>query len=120
MAMLGKFFSASTYAVIQLYSSEMFPTSIRNSCMGTCSMIARLGPIAAPMVNNLVRCCFFNFVNLLSFFNIQGDRNWKSLPFLIFGISGVFAALSTLVLPETKDRDLPQNISETEKLFKIK
>ena len=59
MAMLGKFFSASTYAVIQLYSSEMFPTSIRNSCMGTCSMIARLGPIAAPMVNNLVSNSIF-------------------------------------------------------------
>jgi hypothetical protein len=54
MAMLGKFFVSSTYALIQLYSTEIFPTSIRNSCMGACSMIARLGPIAAPMITGLV------------------------------------------------------------------
>ena len=54
LAMLGKFFVSSTYALIQLYSSEMFPTSIRNSLMGACSMMARLGPIAAPLINGLV------------------------------------------------------------------
>lgn len=85
MAMLGKFFSAATYAVVQLYSSEIFPTSVRNSCMGgknllycftmhivkynlniiiVCSMIARLGPIAAPMVNGLVLIKIFFFLKL--------------------------------------------------------
>jgi hypothetical protein len=43
MAMVGKFFASAAYAIIYMYSTEMFPTSIRNSCMGACSMMARVG-----------------------------------------------------------------------------
>lgn len=43
MAMIGKFFVAAAYAIIYIYSSEIFPTSIRNTCMGCCSMMARIG-----------------------------------------------------------------------------
>ena len=35
LAMIGKFCAAGSYAIIYLYSSELFPTSIRNSCMGS-------------------------------------------------------------------------------------
>ena len=35
LAMIGKFCVSGSYAIIYLYSSELFPTSIRNSCMGS-------------------------------------------------------------------------------------
>ena len=54
MAMVGKFFASAAYATIYMYSSEMFPTSIRNSCMGACSMMARVGSMVAPQINSLV------------------------------------------------------------------
>jgi hypothetical protein len=34
LAMIGKFAVSITYAVIHLYSSEIFPTTIRGSCQG--------------------------------------------------------------------------------------
>jgi Na+/melibiose symporter-like transporter len=54
-AMMGKFFVASSYAIIYLFSSELFPTSVRNSCIGLCSMMARVGSMTAPLINALVR-----------------------------------------------------------------
>jgi hypothetical protein len=45
--MVGKFCASASYAIIYLYSSELFPTSVRNSGMGTCSMMARVGAIVS-------------------------------------------------------------------------
>ncbi len=36
-----KFFAAGSYAIIYIYANELFPTGIRNTGMGICSMIAR-------------------------------------------------------------------------------
>ncbi len=102
MAMIGKFFASAAYATIYMYSSEMFPTSIRNSCMGACSMMARIGSMVAPQINNL------------------SDTTWKSLPYLIFGISGIIGAFSSLVFSETLNRNMPQNIEEAEDLSAFK
>jgi MFS transporter, OCT family, solute carrier family 22 (organic cation transporter), member 4/5 len=54
MATIGKFFASSSYAICCLFAIELFPTSIRNSCIGVCSMIARLGTITVPFINSLV------------------------------------------------------------------
>lgn len=54
LAMLGKFCVSASYAILRLYSNEIFPTSIRSSCMGACSMVSRLGVIIAPLVISLV------------------------------------------------------------------
>jgi MFS family permease len=54
MATVGKYFVGCSYALIYLYSSETFPTSVRNSCLGACSTMARVGSIVAPLINSLV------------------------------------------------------------------
>lgn len=54
MATIGKLFASAAYAIICLYSIELFPTSIRNSCMGLCNMMARFGSMVAPYINSLV------------------------------------------------------------------
>lgn len=95
LAMFGKFCASGSYAIIYLYSSELFPTSIRNSLMGSCSMMARVGSMMAPLVLDM------------------GD--WTDLPFLIFGVSGVIGAISAVILPETLNRPLPECIKDCEK-----
>jgi MFS transporter, OCT family, solute carrier family 22 (organic cation transporter), member 4/5 len=53
--MFGKFCASMSYAIIYLFSSELFPTSIRNTGMGCCSMVARIGSMTAPFIIGLVR-----------------------------------------------------------------
>jgi len=36
-----KFFAAGSYTIIYIYANELFPTGIRNTGMGICSMVAR-------------------------------------------------------------------------------
>jgi MFS transporter, OCT family, solute carrier family 22 (organic cation transporter), member 4/5 len=45
---------------------------------------------------------------------LKGDLGWKNLPFLIFGISGIAVGLTTVILPETLGKNLPNTIDEAE------
>lgn len=53
--MVGKMFNAAAYAAIYMYAAELFPTVIRNSCMGISSVCARIGGIIADYVILAVR-----------------------------------------------------------------
>ena len=100
--MVGKFCASASYAIIYLYSSELFPTSVRNSGMGTCSMMARVGAIVAPLILSM------------------GDSlNSTSFPFLVFGISGILGAASAVLLPETLNKNLPETVVEAERVNKF-
>jgi len=52
--MIGKFCVTCTYAMIYVYSSELYPTVARNIGVGSSSMVARVGSILAPFVKELV------------------------------------------------------------------
>ena len=52
--MFGKFCASMSYAIIYLFSSELFPTSVRNTGMGCCSCIARIGSMTAPLIIGIV------------------------------------------------------------------
>lgn len=67
MAMVGKFCIAAAYATIYMYSSEMFPTSIRNSCMGACSMWARVGSMVCLFLKYLFQI-YSQITNIFSLF----------------------------------------------------
>ncbi|XP_018564339.1 organic cation transporter protein-like isoform X2 [Anoplophora glabripennis] len=53
--MIGKFGSTATFAIIYQLTSEMFPTTTRQSYMGACSTFGRLGVMVAPQMPLLVR-----------------------------------------------------------------
>ena len=40
-----------TWKINHLYSTELFPTSVRNMARGVCNMAARLGGVVAPSVS---------------------------------------------------------------------
>ena len=54
LALIGKCGIAGAFAIIWLYSSEIFPTVMRNSALGTSSVCARIGGIVSPYIANLV------------------------------------------------------------------
>ena len=53
-AMCGKFGIGSAFAVIWLYSMELFPTPVRSIGTGYSSAFARLGAVVAPQIGLLV------------------------------------------------------------------
>ncbi|CAF0776174.1 unnamed protein product [Adineta steineri] len=95
---LLKFLAAGSYAIIYIYSNELFPTGVRNTGMGICSMVARIGAIVGTTSNDML------------------TRLWINFPTVLFGILCFVAAFLILMLPETLNRTLPQTIEDTEQM----
>jgi len=54
LAMLGKFGISAAFAIIYVWSAELFPTVVRNAGMGASSSFARVGGMVAPYIADLV------------------------------------------------------------------
>ncbi|XP_074038895.1 solute carrier family 22 member 13-like isoform X2 [Leptinotarsa decemlineata] len=85
------------FPTIYIWSGELFPTPIRNSGMGICSMSGRVGSMIAPFVAD-----------------IQSGKGWMS-PF-IFGVVPLIGAALCYFLPETLNCQLPKSIEDVENL----
>ncbi|XP_054712610.1 organic cation transporter protein-like [Uloborus diversus] len=96
--LFGKFCATGTLTILYLYTSELFPTVVRNVAVGTCSMLGRVGSIAAPFVREL------------------GIATHPSVPNILYFVLAVSSGLSTLLLPETKGCKIPDSIEEGEHL----
>lgn len=86
----------SGFAMIYVYTSELFPTSLRSRGLGICSVFSRVGAALAPMVVDLDRSL--------------GHR-W--LPMALCGAVQLISCFGGLFVPETKNRplsDTPQEL----------
>ena len=65
--MVGKLGAAAAFAVIYVFSAELYPTIVRNAGMGASSCCARIGGMVAPYIADLVSILFqfFLFSSLL-------------------------------------------------------
>ncbi|KAK7107669.1 organic cation transporter protein-like [Littorina saxatilis] len=98
VAMVGKLGSSMGFILVYIYSSELFPTTVRSAGMGASSAFARLGSILASYVQQ---------------WSLQmGGNLGKSLPLLVFGAFSLVAGLLTFVLPETLHKDLPDTVED--------
>lgn len=52
--LVGKFAITASFSILYIYTTEIFPTGMRNSMMNSCSMIGRLGSMLAPQTPLLV------------------------------------------------------------------
>ncbi|XP_018332150.1 organic cation transporter protein isoform X2 [Agrilus planipennis] len=99
LAMIGKLAITSSYGTIYVFSTEQFPTVIRNVGLGAGSTSARIGSVFAPLIN---------FTSVA----------WKPLPMVIFGCMALIGGCLSLVLPETLNRKLPETIEDGENFGK--
>jgi len=101
LVLAGKFCASSAFNITYMYTAELFPTNIRNSAIGICSTIARLGGIAAPWV--------------AVYLPDQG-----SLPdyvaYCVFGGLAVVGGMLALLLPDTIGFPLPDTFQDLEEI----
>ncbi|XP_071356434.1 solute carrier family 22 member 13 isoform X2 [Trachinotus anak] len=95
LAMVGKFGITASFAVIYVYTAEIFPTVLRQTGIGVSCMFARVGGVLAPVINML-------------------HNHSPTTPLVIFGTSPLLGAVLALALPETADRPLPDTVEDVE------
>ncbi|XP_068189109.1 solute carrier family 22 member 6-B [Antennarius striatus] len=95
LAIVGKFGITASFAVIYVYTAELFPTVLRQTGIGVSCMFARLGGMLAPIINMV-------------------HNHSPATPLLIFGSSPLLGAALALLLPETADRPLPDTVEDAE------
>ncbi|XP_048852019.1 solute carrier family 22 member 5-like [Brienomyrus brachyistius] len=98
LVMVGKGGITAAYCFIYIYSTEMFPTVLRNTGMGAISTATRVGTILSPYIAYI------------------GDYN-KVAPYILMGSVTVSVAFLSLLLPETKDSELPELISQVKPIM---
>ncbi|OWF45912.1 organic cation transporter protein-like [Mizuhopecten yessoensis] len=98
LAMLGKFGATAAFNTIYFYSAELFPTVVRNAGMGASSCAARAGGIVAPYIADSAA--------------LIGGMVGKVFPLGLFGVLAILAGLSSLYLPETLNKALPETIED--------
>jgi len=97
MAILGKMGVGMAFDTGYVWTSEMFPTVIRNSALATCSSFARLGAIIAPLV-------------------VFMDTYRPGMSIIVYGVMAMIGGILSLWLqPETKScSSLPDTLEEGE------
>ncbi|KAM6225249.1 organic cation/carnitine transporter 2 isoform 2-T2 [Rhynchocyon petersi] len=101
LVMVGKFGITAAFAMVYVYTAELYPTVVRNMGMGVSSTASRLGSILSPY-----------FVYLGAY-----DR---FLPYILMGSLTVLTAILTLFLPESFRTPLPDTIDQMLRVKGIK
>ncbi|GJQ86218.1 hypothetical protein Trydic_g8919 [Trypoxylus dichotomus] len=91
--LLGKFGATAAFTILYVISSEIFPTPLRVSLMGVCSMFGRIGSMVSPQMPLL-------------------SALWTPLPLVLFSGMSAIAGFLTLLFPETLNTKLPDTIEE--------
>ncbi|XP_035522572.1 solute carrier family 22 member 4 [Morone saxatilis] len=92
LEMMGKFAVTTAFAIVYAYTAELYPTVLRNTAVGACSMASRIGSIIAPY-----------FIYLRSYS--------VSLPYILMGSLTAMSGLLSLLLPESYGMPLPDTIT---------
>lgn len=94
MALIGRFCISAVFSVIILHTSELFPTTNRNSAIGTSLAVSQFGTVAAPYI-----------------VDILGTYGWY-IPSTICGCLAIFSCILSLLLPETRDRPMMETVND--------
>ncbi|XP_035388418.1 solute carrier family 22 member 7 [Electrophorus electricus] len=95
IGVLGKGFASISFGTLVLYSSELYPTVIRQNGMGYNSFMGRMGVAIVPLILLL-------------------DDMWGQLSQVILCAIALFAGLIVCLLPETQGRCLPETLEDVE------
>ncbi|XP_033124964.1 organic cation transporter protein-like [Anneissia japonica] len=101
VAFIGKCCITVTFALVWVYTSEIYPTVIRNIGLGECSTMARIGGMCAPYI-------------------MYTGRSITWIPMVLFATLSLFSGLVALLLSETLNRPLPETIKDGEDFKNVK
>ncbi|CAK9816999.1 Solute carrier family 22 member 21 [Anthophora plagiata] len=96
----GKWCITMSFSTIYIYTAELFPTNLRHSLLGICSMTGRMGSILSPQTPLLAQIM-------------------PALPLILFGCMAMSAGLLSLFFPETLGTKLPDTVWEAENIGKV-
>ncbi|XP_077361572.1 solute carrier family 22 member 4-like [Festucalex cinctus] len=101
LEMVGKYAITTGFGLMFAYTTELYPTALRNTATGICNTVARLGSCITPYLLEL--------------------RSYSPfLPYIILGSLAALAAFATVLLPESFGRPLPESIQQIRKRESIK
>ena len=103
LTLSAKFCVSAAFNVTFMYTAELYPTSIRNTAIGICSTVARVGGGLAPIIGR--------FLIDLGYFP-------EYVPLCLFGGFGVLGGLCALLLPEPVGFKLPNTFEDIEEIKK--
>jgi len=112
---VGKMGISSSFVVLPLLASELYPTVVRGLGMSFSSVVAMVGPIVIPMINHMVSEDSGIFLPSHKYhpFSLQGQQ-MLVLPLIVMGALLILGGFASLLLPETRNRNLPQTLDEGE------
>ncbi|KAG5319800.1 ORCT protein, partial [Acromyrmex heyeri] len=98
MLLFGKVTVMSTLSIVYLYTVEIFPTVIRGRCLGLCVMSAKIGSLS------ILHLLLLRHVSL-------------PIPLLIIGILCLVSGVLVLILPETLNKILPDQVMDMKNII---
>ncbi|VDO98409.1 unnamed protein product [Soboliphyme baturini] len=101
LVVTAKSLVAGVYAIIYIFSPELFPTMIRSTAMGCCSMVARFGAVSA------------------SYFSMWLADDYPIIVTLIYSAVAITAAMLIVLLPETSGKPLPETIEDARNMTRL-
>jgi len=81
-ASIGKAMASAAFNSAYMFTSQLYPTSVRNTLMSVISCSSRIGSLISPQIN-MLRTLF-----------------WAPLPYLIFSGASLIACVFTFFLPD--------------------
>ncbi|XP_040140136.1 organic anion transporter 3 isoform X2 [Ictidomys tridecemlineatus] len=95
LAVFGKGCLSGSFSCLFLYTSELYPTVVRQTGMGINNLWARVGSMLAPLVK------------------ITGEVK-PFIPNVIYGTMAILGGSAAFFLPETLNRPLPETIEDVQ------
>ncbi|XP_034044029.1 solute carrier family 22 member 7-like [Thalassophryne amazonica] len=95
VAITAKAMSESAFTIMYLFTTELYPTVVRQNGLGYTSFLARMGVSISPLVMLL-------------------EDLWHHLPALTYSVVAIGSGLVASLLPETLNSQLPQFIEDIE------
>ncbi|XP_063068042.1 solute carrier family 22 member 7-like [Engraulis encrasicolus] len=97
VAVLGKGVSEASFTTAHLYTTELYPTVLRQNGVGYTNFMGRLGSSMSPLIMLL-------------------EDVWRPLPEVAFCGMAILSGVMAWFLPETLHARLPENIEDVETL----
>uniref|UniRef100_A0A6P4FLF3 Organic cation transporter protein-like n=1 Tax=Drosophila rhopaloa TaxID=1041015 RepID=A0A6P4FLF3_DRORH len=95
--LIGKLAITCSFQILYFFTSEIFPTNVRNSLLSLCSMVGRIGSMLAPQTPLLAKYYIY-------------------APQILFATFALISGILTLAFPETADKVLPTTMEEARDL----